>query len=38
MIEDVWVLVVSLLCFIIGFLIRGELQRFRKRKEEVQPK
>jgi len=35
MIEDVWVLVISLLCFIIGFLIRGELQRFRKRKEEV---
>jgi hypothetical protein len=27
-------MLIGLLCFIIGFLLRGEIQRFRKKKHE----
>jgi len=29
---------IALLCFIVGFLLRAEIQRLRKRKEEVKEK
>jgi len=29
---------IALLCFVLGLLLRGELQRLRKRKDEAQPK
>jgi positive regulator of sigma E activity len=32
--EESIVLVVGILCFVLGFLIRGELQRFRRKKAE----
>jgi len=34
MIEDVYVLVIAFLCFIVGFLARGELQRLRKKEQQ----
>ena len=32
--EEIAVLVVGLLCFAVGFLVRGELQRFRNKSHE----
>lgn len=30
-------LVIALLCFVLGLLLRGEIGRFRKKKQEVPP-
>lgn len=29
-------ILIALLCFVLGFLLRGELQRFRKQKKEAE--
>jgi len=34
MIDDVYVLVIAFLCFVVGFLARGEFQRFRKKEQQ----
>jgi hypothetical protein len=31
--EEIVVLIVGAFCFVLGFLLRGELGRFRKKKE-----
>jgi hypothetical protein len=36
MIEET--VLIALLCFVLGLLLRGELQRFRKQKKEAQQK
>jgi hypothetical protein len=33
--EDIMFLVVGLLSFLLGFLVRGELSRLKKRREEA---
>ncbi len=35
--EETIILAVGLLAFAVGFLVRGELQRFKKKKSEAQP-
>jgi hypothetical protein len=33
MIDDAWVIVIALLCFLLGLLVRGELSRLLRKRD-----